>query len=207
MYKLAEYLGEKLATALQYDEEQKAVITYGLLAMIQFTIVMALILVLSSLLGTVIASLILSFSVSALRVNAGGAHLSSIWVCSLTGVVISVLMPTVFEILGVQNISMTAMFVITNVVLILALWTVAVKAPVDTPNKPITNPAKIKKLKRKSVTVVLVYFIIGNLFAYKGLNIYLFCLLFGITWQSFTMLKVGHTVLGFFERFLKKNQA
>ncbi|HBN82906.1 MAG TPA: hypothetical protein DDZ89_03600, partial [Clostridiales bacterium] len=200
----AEYLGEKLSTALQYDQEQKEVIVYGLLGIIQFVIVLSLLLIFSSLFGTVAASLILSFSVSALRVHAGGAHLSSIWVCSLTGVVISVLMPTVFELLGVQNLSSNYLFYITNGILLLALWIVIVKAPVDSPNKPITKPEKIKKLKRKSIIVVLIYFVIGNFLAYKLLNVYLFCLLFGVMWQCFTMLKIGHTILGFFERLSNK---
>lgn len=204
MYRLAEYLGEKLSTALQYDQEQKEVIVYGLLGIIQFVIVLSLLLIFSSLFGTVAASLILSFSVSALRVHAGGAHLSSIWVCSLTGVVISVLMPTVFELLGVQNLSSNYLFYITNGILLLALWIVIVKAPVDSPNKPITKPEKIKKLKRKSIIVVLIYFVIGNFLAYKLLNVYLFCLLFGVMWQCFTMLKIGHTILGFFERLSNK---
>ena len=205
MYKLAEYLGEKLGTALQYDQEQKDVITYGLLAIIQFVVVMAIILVFSSLLGTVFASLILSFSVSALRVHAGGAHLSSIWICSLTGVAISVLVPTVFALFGVQNLSSNFIFILTNVILFLALWIMMVKAPVDSPNKPITNPEKMKKLKRKSVIVVLIYFVIGNFFAYRQWNVFLFCLLFGVTWQSFTMLKIGHAFLGFFERVISKD--
>ena len=204
MYRLAEYLGEKLSTALQYDQEQKEVIVYGLLGIIQFVIVLSLLLIFSSLFGTVAASLILSFSVSALRVHAGGAHLSSIWVCSLTGVVISVLMPTVFVLLGVQNLSSNYLFYITNGILLLALWIVIVKAPVDSPNKPITKPEKIKKLKRKSIIVVLIYFVIGNFLAYKLLNVYLFCLLFGVMWQCFTMLKIGHTILGFFERLSNK---
>ena len=204
MYRLAEYLGEKLSTALQYDQEQKEVIVYGLLGIIQFVIVLSLLLIFSSLFGTVAASLILSFSVSALRVHAGGAHLSSIWVCSLTGVVISVLMPTVFELLGVQNLSSNYLFYKTNGILLLALWIVIVKAPVDSPNKPITKPEKIKKLKRKSIIVVLIYFVIGNFLAYKLLNVYLFCLLFGVMWQCFTMLKIGHTILGFFERLSNK---
>lgn len=204
MYRLAEYLGERLSTALQYDQEQKEVIVYGLLGIIQFVVVLALLLVFSSLFGTVAASLILSFSVSALRVHAGGAHLSSIWVCSLVGVAISVFMPTVFILVGVQNMPSAYLFFITNAVFLLALWVMLVKAPVDSPNKPITKPEKIKKLKRKSVIVVLIYILIGNFLAYKQLNVYLFCLLFGVAWQCFTMLKIGHTILGFFEKLLSK---
>ena len=61
MYKLAENLGEKIAEAIKADQDQKEVIIYGLLAIIQFVFVMILILVFSSLLGTLYASLILSF--------------------------------------------------------------------------------------------------------------------------------------------------
>lgn len=204
MVRLAEYLGEKICTALQYDQEQKEVIVYGLLGIIQFLIVMILLVVFSSLFKTVEASLILSFTVSVLRVNAGGAHLSSIWVCSIVGVVISVVMPTVFKLLGVQDIPSSYLFVITNIIFFLALWVMIVKAPVDSPNKPITKPEKIRRLKRKSIIVVLVYIVIGNFLVYKQLNIFLFCLLFGVMWQCFTMLKAGHRILGFFEHALSK---
>ncbi|MGI6563696.1 MAG: accessory gene regulator ArgB-like protein [Clostridia bacterium] len=206
MYKLAENLGEKIAEAIKADQDQKEVIIYGLLAIIQFVFVMILILVFSSLLGTLYASLILSFSVSILRINAGGAHLSSIWICSLTGVVISVLMPTVFKLIGVQNADPVFVYVLTDILLLLALWVVIAKAPVDSPNKPITKPEKIKKLKRRSIIVVCIYIIVGNLLAYKGLYIHLFCLLFGTAWQAFTMLKAGHIVLGFLEKTLTKRQ-
>jgi accessory gene regulator B len=162
MYKIAEFLGAKIAAALKYDEEQKAVITYGLLAIIQFIIVMVLIISISSFFGTVVASLILSFSVSILRVNAGGAHLSSITVCSIIGVIISVFMPTVFNLLGVQYITAPILYVICNIILVLVLWVIAVKAPVDTPNKPIVSDAKKKRLRRKSINVVLFYFLVGN---------------------------------------------
>lgn len=204
MYKLAEYFGEKLAEALQYDQDQKEVITYGLLAIIQFIIVMTLIIVLSSLLGTVVPSLILSFSVSALRVNAGGAHLSSIWVCSMTGVVICIVMPTVIKLLGGQSIDTTVLFAVTNIILLLTLWVVAKKAPVDHPNKRITSAEKRKELKRKSLIVVAIYFLLSNFFIIRGLNIYVLCMLFGVVWQSFTMISVGHNFLKFLEARLKK---
>ncbi len=204
MYKIAEYLGAKIADALHYDDEQKAVITYGLLAIIQFFIVITLIIVFSAILGTVVASLILSFSVSILRVNAGGAHLSSIGICSLIGVIISVIMPTVFNMLNVNEIISPVMYLICNIILVLSLWVILLKAPVDTPNKPIVSETKRKRLKKRSITVVILYFAVVNLFIYFGFNIYAFCLIFGLTWQSFTMLRVGHTFLNFFELRLKK---
>ena len=88
--KVCARLSNKIGRELQVSENEKAVIHYGLFAIIHTSISIAAIVLAGSLLGVLIPALILSVTTVILRKYSGGAHASSPESCAIIGVIISV---------------------------------------------------------------------------------------------------------------------
>ncbi len=67
MEKLARKLANNIALSLGYDDEKEAVVAYGLIAIIQVSIIILLVLLLGLLAGAPIEAMIICLSASILR--------------------------------------------------------------------------------------------------------------------------------------------
>lgn len=198
--RLNHLLANHIGNALQYDTEQTAVLAYGLFGLIQTFLSILIIIIVSALFGVTYEALIVSFSIAILRKYSGGAHATSAERClilgtlfTISGALLSVFLATALSISSLCCIG-----------LILFIWSLSIiykKAPVDTPNKPITNPNKQLKLKQRSLLIVFIYFIftLALLLAYSFyqfhyFKIYMLCLILGMSWQVFSMISIGHQV-------------
>jgi accessory gene regulator B len=88
------------------------------------------------------------------------------------------------------------------VVFIWALYLVNKLAPVDSTSKPIKNEKNRKRLKINSIKILIIYFIIClcNIICYQfnsnsKLVTYTLCISLGMTWQVFTLTKIGHIIV------------
>lgn len=201
---LAEFLGQ----SLQYSSEQISVLAYGLFGLIQTILSIIIVTILGFTLGITLESLILSFSIAILRKFSGGAHATSAERCLILG--------TLFSILGallshlISNIFLnTQIYVITCILFIWSFFITYQNAPIDSPNKPIKNFYKQQKLKQRSLLVVFIYFtIVSTLFFIASVKqspsilIYSICLTLGMSWQVFTITKLGHKIAQFLDNVL-----
>ena len=70
----------------------------------------------------------------------------------------------------------------------------------DSPNKPIKNPLKIKRMRKGSFLLVTAYLALQLLFVFLGTRNPLFqgygiSLLLGVAWQTLTLTPIGAVLL------------
>ena len=201
MEKLARKLTSEIAKALHYDDEKEQVVAYGLIAMIQTAVTVILVLLLGLIIGTPVEALIVCFSVSTLRKYSGGAHVSFIELCTLIGVIYCTVCSAVSRYLVAPLFTSYAAAVAIAVVYGLSFSAVYRLAPVDSPNKPIRTDKKKKRMKKDSLIVLSVYFVLSVSFLLLSLKNKWFAslgvsLLFGIVWQTLTLTKFGSYSIG-----------
>ena len=203
-----EKISSKIATELHMNEEQKAIIRYGIFAMIQTTIAIFTNILFGTLLGVLIPSLIISFIAVILRKYSGGAHAQTPESCVIIGTLVSV-----GGALAVSYISwnMELIILLGIILFAIAYYTICKLAPVDSAAKPIRKEEKKKMLKKRSIFILMIYYIIiliSLLFhlnnGYKGLLLYIACIYVGIGWQVFTLTHMGHLVMRKIDLFLNK---
>ena len=199
MEKWVRRLTSKIAASLGYDAEKEAVIAYGLLAIVQVAVTVLLALILGFLVGAPAEAMIVCFSVSILRKYSGGAHaydadfctVMSILYCGLAAWVSKLLSPFYYPF---------AMAAAAALVYGLAFYIVHRYAPVDSPNKPITNPVKIRRMRKGSKIVLSIYAALQLVFLllaarYPDCRSFGISLLLGVGWQALTLTPLGAILL------------
>lgn len=191
----------KIALSLGHDEEQEAVVAYGLLAMLHTAINILLVFLLGLLLGVPGEALVVCLSASLLRKFSGGVHAVAAELCTSIGIVYCA--GTAFL---VRNVLLSfyhpaVMAVAVAVVYCFAFLAVYYKAPVDSPNKPIKSEQKIRRMRRGSYATLTVYLLFSIMFWFLGgsrawAGSYGISLLFGVAWQAFTLTSFGFAFIG-----------
>lgn len=200
MERLAGRIADNIAAFLKCDEEKRAVIAYGLHAIMHTSFTVAVIILLGIIAGTPAEILIVCFSAIILRKYSGGAHADTSWLCTAVSAVYCLLTALIAVKLLSEIYYPPAMAAAAVFVYGAAFLTVYRKAPVDSPHKPIRSAGKKKKMRRGSFIVLSAYLIISALFfvlgyKYERLNSYGISMLFGISWQIFTLTGSGSILL------------
>ncbi|HBJ1648031.1 accessory regulator AgrB [Clostridium botulinum] len=194
--KISDYIAEEL----NFDDDKKSVINYGIFAFVQMVICIALVIIFGVIFNVTIEALIISFTVSILRKSSGGVHASSPERCAVIGTVTSVGMA-----LMAKNINYSFGFVILFgiIVFVWSYYILYKLAPVDSIVKPIKNIKKRRRLRKSSIITLSVYLIIViiNILSYLSINnfvllTYSLCIYMGLLWQVFSLTKSGHLILG-----------
>lgn len=190
---LANKLAEHLAKALNYDDEARAVIAYGLGAALQMLELLVIALIFGMVFDCLYESMIVFLGVGLLRRSAGGAHCSNYIACILTSSLSICLLAFICRYL-IPGYLPKWIYIAFGIIpaFVCAFLFGLKRVPLDTPNKPITNPDKIAQLKRQYyitlffdllAAVLLLAFDWGS-----GRNISSFsaviCVLY---WQCFTL--------------------
>jgi accessory gene regulator B len=209
MERLAQIISNKISCELGFDEEKRQVVTYGLVAILQFVITVSIICMIGIFFNTLIESLFICFSVSLLRRYSGGAHLNSIELCTVLSIIYSTIFAILCKYFFVSFISTSILIIILIVVFLLSFFAVYKLAPVDSPNKPIKTKKKRDRMRKGSYLTLSVFFVISVTFLilgkhYNNFNSYLLSILFGILWQVFTLTKKGHGAYNKFNFILHK---
>lgn len=201
MEKLARKLANKIAVSLEYDKEKEAVVAYGLIAMIQVAVTVLLVLLLAILIGAPIEAMIICFSVSILRKYSGGVHAESAELCTFISILYCTGAAYLSKKLLLGIYSPIPMLAAVIAIYGLSYLIVYKYAPVDSPNKPIHTDKKRKRMRRGSFIILSVYlslsivfFVLG--YEFKMLNSFGISLLFGVSWQVFTLTPLGSNLLG-----------
>ncbi|NFT93109.1 accessory regulator AgrB [Clostridium botulinum] len=204
-----EYICEKIsnyvAEELNFDDDKKSIINYGIFAFIQIGICIVLVAIFGFVFNVTIEALIVSFTISILRKSSGGVHASSPERCVIIGTVASVGMALIAKSIN-ANFSFVILFGI--IVFVWSYYILYKLAPVDSIAKPIKNIEKRKRLKKSSIIMLSTYLIIViiNILSYLAINnfvllTYLLCIYMGLLWQIFSLTKSGHLILGKLNNF------
>lgn len=197
---ICEKISDYISRELNFDNDKKSVINYGVFAFVQMVISIALVIIFGFIFNVAIEALIISFTISILRKSSGGAHSKSPERCAVIGTVVSVGMGLICKYI---NVSFSFIVLIGSVVLIWSYYIVYKVAPIDSIAKPIKSVEKRKRLKKSSIMILSVYLIaiIINILSYLvmknySLLTYSFCIYMGLLWQVFSLTKCGNIVMG-----------
>ena len=209
MERTARRLAHNVSASLGYDDEKERVVAYGLIAIIQVAVTVALVILFGLLFHVVAEALVICFSVSILRRYSGGAHAGSIEECTATSVIYCICFALVSRRLLLPVLGGPALLAADVIVYALAFWACVRLAPVDSKNKPIRTAEKRRRMKRDSVLVLSVYLVLSALFLLFGFRYRSFfsvgtSLLFGVAWQSFTLTRGGAGLLNKIDFIINK---
>lgn len=196
-----EFLVEKLANLitepLHLDDEKRAVVKYGLFAIVQMILIAVIISLFGVLTGCLLECWVFYTAAGLLRKSTGGAHAKTSNGC----LVVSVLAVSLFGIGARYFRALPHSIAIGTALCIVALAVACLLvyklAPVDSPNKPLTSQKKIDRLRRQSGVTLLVYSALVVIFLLLS-DRYFFTISLAVSlslatlWQSLTLVKAAN---------------
>lgn len=194
MQKWIRKAAHSLAAAQGADQSQEDVIAYGLTALCQIGAILLGALVIGLAAGMVWECLLIYLVVGTFRKCTGGAHAPSLLGCILTSLLtIGAMAGLARYLLAPRLTPLAASLCLLAFVWI--WWIIIRRVPVDSPNKPIRRPEKIRRLRRQSFVYagVCTLACAGTAAAYwlrplptTALSVYA-SLILALCWQSFTL--------------------
>jgi accessory gene regulator B len=197
---LAHNIAKKIAVQLDYDDEKKAVIAYGLIAILQ----MAMIFILISTIGIIFdfwfECMIIYLSVGFIRKSTGGAHSKTMNGCIIISVLSITLLSALSRFLLDIPLHTNVNLGITFVIFLISFIVFYIRVPVDSPNKPIVKAEKIKRLRKQSFFILTIFFILSIIFIMVSTHIarfysIAFSIRLAMLWQVLTLTKTGIAIL------------
>lgn len=193
MEKLVNKIALFLTTPLQYDSEKRAVVQYGLFAIMQILIVAILISIFGALFKCFFECWIVYLAVAFLRRSTGGAHAKTSNGCLVVSVSVVSIIGLLSHYLSFFSYGYTIGFAVSIVSFLISCFIIYKYAPVGSKNKPLNKPEKIKRLRRQSfytliifALIVLLFFILSIWFKFYMYFAVSLCL--SVFWQSLTVL-------------------
>lgn len=205
---LSKNITKELEEQLNLNDEKASVVQYGLYAFFHMGLSILLVAIIGAIFNVMIESLIISFVISIFRKSSGGAHASTSLNCAIIGALISVIPAYI-----ISKISINANYILLIGIVSFVISTIVTYrlAPVDSPNKPIKKKEKIKRLKRGSIIILLIYILLVILnitfYNFNKNEIFLsysLCIYIGVIWQVFTLTKLGHNIINIIDSLLLK---
>jgi len=193
MEKLVKKLADAITVPLGYDSEQRAVVQYGLFAVIQILVVAVIISVFGIVAGCIWECWISYLSVAMLRKSTGGAHANTSNECLVISVLVISLIGLISRYFRLMPHALLIGLVICPVLFFVSCLIVYKKAPVDSEKKPIKSAEKIRRLRLISLVTLIIYALLAFLLFAVSFNnlIYLslaVSLNLSVFWQSLTLL-------------------
>ena len=200
MEALAKRIAASIGKNLGKTDEQIAVITYGLIGILQFLAILIISLTIGFIFGMWAEVLVIFFSVGFLRRLTGGAHSRGIYNCLVYSVCFVCGFSWISAYLLVRAPISYVILPACLAIYIFGYVTVFLKAPVTPPNKPCRTEAKRRRLRRGAFIVLTVFLAINTALILFGisherlLRIGL-ALALSVLWQIFMMTRPGHIVI------------
>ncbi len=196
MEKQAHRIADKIAQSFGYDEEKTAVVSYGLLAILQMVIIFAMTFIIGWIGGFCLECMIIFLSVGFLRRSIGGGHSNSFTGCLIISIFIISLFAFLSRYLFGPNEPLW--FVVAySVVYLIAFYIIYKRAPMDSSNKPIVREEKIRRLRRTGFITWALYYAITIAFTFLSVkNVRFINLAMSLTlatiWQTFMLTGIGN---------------
>lgn len=198
---LADRIAYKLAESLNYDDEKRQVIAYGLGAFIQMMQLFLIAFLFGVVFDCLIECMVVFWGVGLLRRSAGGIHCRSYMACILTSSLSICLLAMICRFLIPAGTGKIWHVIVGILPAFCAMYLFTWKrVPVAAENKPITNPAKIARLKKQCFTTVTLYLVCAIfllLFDWgEGRNIStMWAFVSVLWWQCFTLTSLSERLV------------
>lgn len=189
--KLAHLLAQNSHKTVHEDE-----IRYGIEVMLGSVLQITLLLIAALVLNLFYETAGIILASGLYRRYSGGAHCTAYYRCTLTSII--TFLPLAYLVRLSSPYLNLAMIISTSLVLLLITW---LKAPIDNPTKPITDPLQRQSLRQKALLMALVLCLIavGLLFVSP---LWSAAIIMGLLWQSITLTKPGHIYISLWDNLL-----
>lgn len=198
-----ERLTNYISHELQLNDTQTSTIFYAL-QMIHSTMSGLFFVVIAGWAAGVLSlSLTAVLASASLRLTSGGAHSARVLNCSLLGALLSTGIAIISKHLSSISALYLLLFILT--IVIITLFSIWKYAPADTPNKPITNPVQIKKLRLLSFVQIFVSMVVFMFIFYSFGSVsapYTIAFFLAYLWQAFSMSPSGYRFVSMFDKFI-----
>ncbi|MDO5520457.1 MAG: accessory gene regulator B family protein [bacterium] len=205
MEQLSAMLAKKISLSQGFSEEKEQVITYGLIAMIQFFSLLFIVTIIGAFFNFTYESIVIFLGVGFLRKSTGGAHSSTMRGCMILSTLNITLLAFLSRYTLMFPIKIYYCLVIYVACYLICFYIVYTYAPLDSPNKKITSKNKISRLRKQSLILLVIYcisnilFIIFSKYTPRCQSIAnSICLL--TLWQCFTITPAGVTFIHFIDK-------
>lgn len=207
-------LAKRLGNKLDKNEEEIAVLNYGLFFLIHTSIAILLTLLVGIVLGIFTEIMIISISASLLKRYSGGVHSSSPNRCVMSGLILSVIASFISKYIAI-NFDYINMVLFEVIIMIVSAVIFYKKCPVPSKNKPLKKESTRIKLRKKAFQMMFLYTIIiivlCTVYIFKQIywmKLASFSIIMGIVIQTIAITKSGDLLINFFEKifdFVKIN--
>lgn len=194
---LAEVLNEDHSKRFEYYFACQLIIGEIVKTTILFTI--------SFILGIFLPTLLISISFVSLRMIAGGYHMDTQGKCLL--VTLGLFIPSALILkYTYQNMNSLGINVFVSIICITGTYILGRYAPKDTPNKPITDSIKKRKLKLSSFVILFLWILISYILSILEFRLAAICLSSGVLLELFVVSQIGHKIFGLLDNSYIKNK-
>lgn len=180
-----------LAEVLNENHQRRFAYYFGFQVVIGESVKFAVIFLVSLILGVFIPTLIVTSAFVSLRMIAGGYHMDTQGKCLLVSLGLFIIASLIAKYTYHQwNTFQLAILILLT--FISGLYVLIRYAPRDNPNKPITDPDEIWKLKKLSLIYLFVWLVVIVILTLFRLNLIVVSLGFGVLLEVFIITPTGH---------------
>lgn len=208
--KISKKISSKTADILNMDKDKQEILEYGALNFFHTLLTVMVIVTFGILTGAVLEILVISITAALLRQYSGGAHATSPYRCAVVSVFMFGGLSLIAKYLLVWDTpGLIIVFQITT--FLFALFLLHKYAPADSPNKRITKPETILRLKKASFRFVYFLFALTVLLWAIYLVFYqtsmlkiIICIHIGMLWQSLSITPIIQSLIGWIDLLLTR---
>ncbi|AEY67214.1 accessory gene regulator B family protein [Clostridium sp. BNL1100] len=180
-----------LASVLEESHQKKAEYYFGFQVAIGSIVKTTLLVAVSTILGVLIPTLIVSISFALLRKVAGGYHMDTYGKCLLVSIGFFVAAALIAKHTYLYW-SITWLVILITLTFTIGLYILKKYAPKDTPNRLITDPEEKNRFKKLSIVYICVWLIVVTVLTVLGMKMYTLVLCFGVLQEIFAITPTGH---------------
>lgn len=161
---LAQKIANRISLQLDYDEDKRDVISYGLIGIFQIFTILIILSFIGLLFDCWYECMIIYMSVGFIRKSTGGAHSRSMNGCIIISVLSIIIMSVLSRYLLNFSLEHWVSLGITYIIFFICLIIFYFKVPMDNPNKPIVSLEKIKRLRKQSFIKLFLLLLVSIVF-------------------------------------------
>lgn len=206
----------KLGKKLDKNNEEIAVINYGLFTILHTSLAIIVTMVVGLLTKTLIEIMTISITSAVLKRYSGGVHATSPERCTLIGVILAYILSYIS--ISIMDIDMSITILMIISIIGFSYYILYKKCPVPSKNKPLKKESTRKKLRKKAFNLINIYvvliiislsiYLINNVTIAKSIAL---SMVLGIGLQVFVLTSLGGKLINLLDnlfninKFLSKN--
>lgn len=204
--KITNNISRKMGDRLNKNQEEVAVLNYGLFIVIHTSIAIILTFAIGLVTNMTLEIMIISVVAALLKRYSGGVHSSTPSRCIITGIIFALLLSIICKSVLVK-LNYNVLGIVIAILLIYSYYVLYKNCPVPCENKPLKKESTRKRLRKNAFKLVNIYTALIIVFyllnIYKNLLIFkisICAMLLGILLQIFSLTKTAKLTINGFEK-------